>query len=252
MPIQIDEVVIQPDDDGNDQIHVKMTSVVELKIDGTTVDWNIESFELDQMAFDHHILKITLSKDIATADLVENLTALNFFPAKMGASLTLIFKPIETYAASIKPNEFFGIITNLRFVNDGIQSSRVTIEAKSPTWKMDQAAMVKTYEKMTRADIANDILAQYSTEHSVSSGGGTDAKRDMTTQWMQTDWDFLITTVLGETDRWVYYDGKKLLVAGSQEQRHYQTRTNQECWLRRSQAQRSTNSVYRKWLVRKR
>ncbi len=122
-----------------------MTSEVELKIDGTTVDWNIESFELDQMAFDHHVLKITLSKDIATADLVENLTALNFFPAKMGASLTLIFKPIETYAASIKPNEFFGIITNLRFVNDGIQSSRVTIEAKSPTWKMDQATMVKTY-----------------------------------------------------------------------------------------------------------
>ncbi len=212
MPIQIDELEIQPDDDGDDQIHVKMTSEVELKIDGTTVDWNIESFELDQMAFDHHVLKITLSKDIATADLVENLTALNFFPAKMGASLTLIFKPIETYAASIKPNEFFGIITNLRFVNDGIQSSRVTIEAKSPTWKMDQATMVKTYEKMTRADIANDIMGQYASEFSVSTGGGTDAKRDMTTQWMQTDWDFLITTVLGETDRWVYYDGKKLLV----------------------------------------
>ncbi len=52
----------------------------------------------------------------------------------------------------------------------------------------------------------------YSSEHSVSTGGGTDAKREMTTQWMQTDWDFLITTVLGETDRWVYYDGKKLLV----------------------------------------
>lgn len=212
MPIQIDDVTIQPDDDSDDQIHVKMTSEVELKIDGATVDWNIESFELDQMAFDHHVLKITLSKDIATADLVENLTALNFFPGKMGASLTLIFKPIETYAASIKPNEFFGIITNLRFVNDGIQSSRVTIEAKSPTWKMDQATLVKTYPQRTRAEIANEIMGMYSTEHSVSGGGGTEARRDMTTQWMQTDWDFLITTVLGETDRWVYYDGKKLLV----------------------------------------
>ena len=212
MPIQIDEITIEPEDDGEDQIHVRMTTAVELKIDGSTVDWNIEDFELDQMAFDHHVLKITLSKDIATADLVENLTTLNFFPAKMGGSLTLIFKPIETYAASIKPNEFFGVITNLRFFNDGIQSSRVTIEAKSPTWKMDQATMVKTFEKMTRAEIANQIMGNYTVEHSVSGGGGTEAKRDMTTQWMQSDWDFLITTVLGETDRWVYYDGKKLVV----------------------------------------
>ena len=212
MPIQIDELEVEPEDNGDDQIHAKMTATVELKIDGTAVDWSILSLELDQMAFGHHTLKIVLTKDLSAADITENLTAINFFPAKMGASLTLIIKALESYSASEISNEFFGIITNLHFVNNGSEIGRVTVEAKSPTWKMDQAALVRTFKEMSRSDIANQIMGDYASEYSVGEGGGTSTQRDMTTQWMQTDWDFLLTTVLGETDRWIYYDGKKLVI----------------------------------------
>ena len=215
MPINIDELDIRDeddDDDGDEEIHAKMPITVELKIDGSVVDWSVESFELDQAAFDHHTLKIYLSKDLPSADPKDHLQAMNFFPAKMGASLTLIIKALDEFVVSQQPTEFFGVITNLRFINSGTATGQVLVEAKSPTWKMDQASLIKSFENMTRADIANDILGKYSMESMVSNGGGASINREWTTQWMQTDWDFLLTTVLGETNRWVYFDGKKLIV----------------------------------------
>lgn len=214
MPIRIDELEDELDDDDveGEEIHASMPAQVELKIDGVQIDWTIESLELDQMAFDHHSLKIYLSKDIEAADPLKHLTAMNFFPAKMGSSLTLIIKATEEFLASQNPTEFFGVITNLRFINTGTSTGQVLVEAKSPTWKMGQASRLKMYEEMSRADIAQQLLGQYSIENQLSAGGGTSVNRKMTTQWMQSDWDFLLTTVLGETNRWVYYDGKKLVV----------------------------------------
>ncbi|MGB5108017.1 MAG: phage baseplate assembly protein V [Candidatus Zixiibacteriota bacterium] len=213
MPINIDDFDVDvDDDDDDDEIHAKIPAAIELKIDGATIDWTVQSFELDQKAFDHHVLKIYLSKDIPSPDPIEHFKAMNFFPAKMGSSLTLIIKAIDEFTVSDKPNEFFGIITNLRFINNGTQTGQVLVEANSPTWKMDQAALVKIYENQSRADIANAILAKYSTENMVSNGGGAAVSRKFTTQWMQTDWDFLLTTIMGETNRWVYYDGKRIVV----------------------------------------
>lgn len=211
MPIEIDD--LEDEYEGRDEgVHATIPAEIEIKINGTAVNWTIEALVLEQGAFDHHTLELTLTKDIPGSDPLEHLSELTYFPAKMGASITVGIKATEQYRLSDEANEFFGVITNMRFVNDAAQMSRVVIEAKSPTWKMDQAELVRIFQQLNRENIAQQILGEYSLDFQISAGGGTDIQRDVTTQWMQTDWDFLIATILNETDRWLYYDGKALIV----------------------------------------
>lgn len=190
----------------------RMTVKTEVKVDGTVVSWVISYIELNQAAFEHHVLRVTLTADLTSMDLSNQLNETNAYHDIIGKSINLTVTPQEEYVDQAKALEFAGVITDVEVNSRGQNLATVTIEAKSPTIKMDFRNKFVTHKQMSRSDIASQLVQSAGLEMAgVQLSGDASHKPEQFVQWNETDWEFLVSHV-SISDSWIYYDGRKLCI----------------------------------------
>jgi uncharacterized protein involved in type VI secretion and phage assembly len=208
------EADIPEDDEREDEGPLsRITVSVEVKIDGSPVSWVVSSLELNQEAFEHHVLKVSLTADLTSPDFKTQLDATNSYHGLIGKSINVIIKPTEDYAISESPLEFAGLVTNLHISSRGDSLATVIVEAKSPTIKMDFVKKFRAFLNASRANVADQLIGAYAIEKAgIEFSGDATYTPEYMIQWQETDWDFLVM-LASVTNSWLYYDGKKLQIA---------------------------------------
>jgi uncharacterized protein involved in type VI secretion and phage assembly len=191
-----------------EEIHSKAVVGVTVLIDGTPVKSPVQSIRLQQSAQDHHKLTLVSAIDLSSSFENELLTALDTLQNSMGKSINIKIQPFDEYIDQGDSLEFFGIITSVSIASSMSVYNRVTIEAKSPTFLMDQAAVFNFYQDMTFEDVVKKVLSKYNIETGTVKITGA-VKNDFWAQWVKTDWEYIAYNY-NIFPSWLFYDGKKL------------------------------------------
>lgn len=191
-----------------EEIHSKAVVGTTTLIDGTPFKWPVQTLKLRQSTQDHHQLNIVFSFDIAKESDPDFKAGLDTLQLSMGKSINIKVQPIDEYLDTGSFLEFFGIITGVKVAANALANNKITVEAMSPTYLMDQAKIFNFYQDMTFDDVVHKILSKYNFETGTIKAGGT-VKNEFWAQWVKTDWEYIAYNP-NIFPNWFFYDGKKL------------------------------------------
>lgn len=187
----------------------KSTVNVTVMIANKPITWPFKSLELAQSSFEHHQLAVTVALDVEGQEKNKQFLSISDFQDALGKSITVKIEPADEYVSSAETLEFVGIVNNVSFENDVEQINRVTFQAKSPTWLLDQAKKNRFWEEEDLSGVIKGIVGNYSIETGdFKPPSGT---VPFLVQFAETDWKFLCRMCARES-KWLYFDGKKLAI----------------------------------------
>ena len=174
------------------------TAKANILIDGKRLD--PYTVFLEQRFDTHHRFSIAVSSEKTEGD----------YSFSIDNSIAAIGKEVEINIerGSDPGLSFKGIITSIHIDRTYTADSLIVYEGVSPTYLAEDCQGMKSFEEMSLADIANQLLSNYSLTPQVSPQyGGT---IPYVVQYRETNYQFLqrLAALYGE---WFYYDGKSVI-----------------------------------------
>jgi len=177
----------------------------KVTIEGTEIERNLATVQLDQYIDDHHELTVTIRQP-DEGDLDPTFLDADKASGFLGKPVSVAVTPTGGAIDDSRVLSFVGVVTKVDFINsiDGLNT--IVLQAASPTILLDGARKDRFWEEQSDSDIVNAILRNY--EITVGNVESTSGAHPYVVQHNQTDMEFLRARA-AIAGLFAYYDGMK-------------------------------------------
>lgn len=178
----------------------------KVTVEGTTIEHNLTSVQLDQYIDDHHELVVTVRQaDEGDNDpeFLDTDTTSGF----LGKPISLTITPFGGGIPEDQAGSFVGIVTKVDIISSIDALNTIIIRAASPTILADATRKNRVWKDQKDSDIVSDILSSFNiTKGSLESKTSEHA---YIVQHNQTDYEFMLYRAALQ-GYFCYYDGSEM------------------------------------------